>query len=295
MIHSLSFMMCYLALLFLGIPLARGQVRINEVMFNPGNGGCHNEFLEIINIDQDNPVNLTGWSISYDENFDLITDCGKGLILQPGQYGIIFVKDYQTKSFLYEASLFDSALVLTIADASFGSRGLANNIAKEIGLIDNQGNFMDSYVYTIGNKPAISDERIHPTRQEWMDSCKSNGTPGKKNSVYTAGLQQKISLKISPPVFSNIDFDVAREILIEVRLPVLKAHISLRIYDLRGVCVRILDNGVLRGANSDFHWDGRNDAGYFLGTGMYIIHLEACNGRSGFLSKAKALVVFHSG
>jgi hypothetical protein len=51
-------------------------------------------------------------------------------------------------------------------------------------------------------------------------------------------------------------------------------HTSLKIYDLRGRCVRTLvDSGLPPGSHS-VHWDGRNDAGERVSSGIYLYSLQ---------------------
>lgn len=62
---------------------------------------------------------------------------------------------------------------------------------------------------------------------------------------------------------------------ISYRLPWQSARLTLRIYDPNGIPVRELANGIYTGAEGLLLWDGRNDAGYAVGAGAYILLLEA--------------------
>jgi len=58
-------------------------------------------------------------------------------------------------------------------------------------------------------------------------------------------------------------------------------HASLRVYDLAGRRVRTLVDAELEAGAHEFEWDGRDDAGRRLPSGVYFVRLEACEfGRS---------------
>jgi hypothetical protein len=64
---------------------------------------------------------------------------------------------------------------------------------------------------------------------------------------------------------TTIRFDVARD----------GGHVSLRVYDIRGALVRTLVDGRLEAGRTSARWDGRDDAGQLLATGIYLYRLEA--------------------
>jgi len=63
--------------------------------------------------------------------------------------------------------------------------------------------------------------------------------------------------------------------------------VSLRIFDLAGRLVRILEDGVLDDGRHMVIWDGRNDAGRLVGSSAYIVRLQA----GGIQDKQKILLV----
>ena len=52
------------------------------------------------------------------------------------------------------------------------------------------------------------------------------------------------------------------------------AHIDLRIFDVRGRTVRTLVNGAQAPGRYAIAWDGRDERGNALGTGMYFYRLQ---------------------
>ncbi len=77
---------------------------------------------------------------------------------------------------------------------------------------------------------------------------------------------------------TSIAFDLARP-----------AHVSLRIFDVTGRVVRTLASGsVLEAGRHDFDWDGRDDRGERLPTGLYFCRLDA-----GGVGETRRMVMAH--
>jgi len=53
------------------------------------------------------------------------------------------------------------------------------------------------------------------------------------------------------------------------------AGLHLEIMDVRGRCVRVLNNGVLPGGRHTLRWDGRSDQGHAVASGTYFARLRA--------------------
>lgn len=53
------------------------------------------------------------------------------------------------------------------------------------------------------------------------------------------------------------------------------AHVNLRIYNTLGQVVRLLEDGVKEAGVYDVHWDGLNDVGQHVSSGLYFYKLEA--------------------
>ena len=60
-----------------------------------------------------------------------------------------------------------------------------------------------------------------------------------------------------------------------------KTHISLRVYDVSGRVVRALVDGNRTAGLHEVIWDGRDDCGRNLATGVYFYRFQACPERSG--------------
>jgi len=79
---------------------------------------------------------------------------------------------------------------------------------------------------------------------------------------------------------------------IEYSLPQ-RANVTLRIYDMLGQEVRTLATGVREAGNFKVVWDGRNNTGYTVSTGLYVYRIEASplDGGNAFASFKKMLLL----
>ncbi len=168
------------------VTLAHGQVRLSEVMFRPDTLASYTEFVEIVNLG-DQPIDLNGWALGDSLDVDALLFPYGESVLSPGQFAVILDPGYFDHAHIYDALIPDSALVLTIEDASFGRYGLRNAPPLTIFLYNAGGMLVDSVRYTSDNPPGYSDEKIDlhgpNTPQNWANSRRFRGTPGAPNSV----------------------------------------------------------------------------------------------------------------
>ncbi len=162
------------------------QVRLSEIMFRPDTLSNYTEFVEIVNVGSA-PVDLTGWKIGDSLDVDAILPHNGDAVLLPGQYGIILDPGYFDHASIYDELIPDTALILTIEDASFGRYGLRNAPPLTVYLYNAGGELVDSYRYSSDNPPGYSDEKIDVngpnSPQNWANSRRFRGTPGAVNSV----------------------------------------------------------------------------------------------------------------
>ncbi len=164
----------------------RAQVRLSEVMFRPDTLANYTEFIEIVNLGNQ-PVDLNGWALGDSLDVDALVAPQGTWILPPGHFAVILDAGYFDHATIYDALIPDTALVLTIEDASFGRYGLRNDPPLTIFLYNANGQLVDSVRYTSDNPPGFSDEKIDlagpNTPQNWANSRQFRGTPGAPNSV----------------------------------------------------------------------------------------------------------------
>lgn len=172
------------AILFQGTTLAAqtDSVTITEVMFDPLGSDNPNEFVEIYNYSTTFSVNLSSWRISDSSAVDTLINFGEGLVLGPGQFGIILEGDYVLGNGLYDAIIPSAALVLRTHTSDFGSGGLRNSPPETLYLISSSGDTVSTYRYSGGSPNGLSDEKIvlneDNSPSNWTRGILVNGTPG---------------------------------------------------------------------------------------------------------------------
>jgi len=174
----------------------RGDIVLNEVMFDPIGNENYDEFLEIYNTSSSDTVDLTGWTISDGLDTDTLTATGEGLLLAPGQFGLILDSGYFGNSQTYDP-LPPEALILTVSDAALGSGGFNNTVAETILFKNSLSETIAFYPYSLGNLPGYSDEKINPkggdNPSNWGNSSCLNGTPGRWNSISPYSCDLRVS------------------------------------------------------------------------------------------------------
>ena len=195
-----------LAFLFMTLTYSQSdtQITFSEVMFSPTSG--NNEFVEIYNLSGTESINLSGFKIKYyTANADQLVDAGFGMTLPPNSFAIVFENDYDIAAGIYSGLVPANALILKIADNSFGSTGMANTTSRPLWLLNGVNDTIDYYSYSANNSTAISDEKKILNRDSlqtnWANSLVVNGTPGFTNSVTPTNYDLQLSsLTFSPPV-----------------------------------------------------------------------------------------------
>lgn len=157
-----------------------------EIMFNPSES--NGEFIEIYNTSITQTVNLTGFKIKYyTSNADNLVSFIGGMDLGPGKYAVIIENDYDYNNGVYKNLIPADAIVLKIADASFGTSGMANTTSRDVSLLNPTDVVIETYTYSADNNAGISDEKYiinnDNSSTNWRNGTNANGTPGKINSV----------------------------------------------------------------------------------------------------------------
>ncbi len=195
---------------------AAGRVVISEVMFDPAGSEFYDEFIEIRNTGRE-PVDLAGWRAGDGEEADALVFENGETVLLPGAFGLILDSGYFAHSNQYDP-LPGSALILTVADATLGNSGLSNSTPERVVLVSSSGDTVGAMVYTTGNKPGFSEEKVDPTGgdgpENWADSRWEGGTPGRVNSVSPKDNDLALA-RVSESPFP-VPAGVARDFILEV-------------------------------------------------------------------------------
>ena len=184
---------------------AAADIVLTEIMFDPAGSEYHDEYVELYNTSDAEPVDLAGWTLSDSSDTDGIIGRDQGTVLEPGQFALILDFSYFENSTFYDP-LPPDALILTIDDGSFGKGGWSNSKPEPVILMDAQGDTAAFYHYTLGNTSGHSDEKIilegGDAPENWSDSRVEGGTPGRPNSV--SPLDYDVALKTDALQFAPL-------------------------------------------------------------------------------------------
>ncbi len=191
---------------------------LNEIMFYPASG--NNEYIEIFNLSYTQSFDLSTYRIKYEtSNPDSLRPLLRGSLLLPRSYAVIFEGDYDTLTGIYRTLIPPNALIMRIADNSFGTTGMANTADRKIYLINAQNDTIDTYTYSANNSQTRSDEKILQNRDNsaanWGNASINNGTPGFRNSISLFQFDLAVkSFTLSPkPVIVNNQLDLHLSVL----------------------------------------------------------------------------------
>lgn len=214
---------------------------LSEIMFDALGSDSHDEFIEIVNLSDFDSVNLEGWQISDGFSVDNIVELNDGLILKPGQFAIILDLSYFGNSDTYDDLIPEEALIITIDNSTFGSRGLSNSSPETVSLIDSNAEVVSEYTYSLGNAAGFSDEKIDlvgpNTPDNWANSKGLFGTPGRTNSISPFDFDLAIlpeEISFSPPKIREGENVLIRSIIRNVGLNPATGFEAIYFEDLDG-------------------------------------------------------------
>ena len=276
----------------------QSDVVINEIMFEPLSD--QNEWVELANLTA-KPVDLAGWKISdaptASGNTNKFAVVGPNSMVEPGGFKILVAESTFFSLFPH----IDAASVILFNRAggfSFGNEGDAVILTDLIGTV------IDSLWYSPSwHHPKVKDtrgrslERIRPDLptndpRSWGTSSANSGggSPGQRNSIFTASTPSTSSLSFSPNPFSpdgdgHEDFCAVR-----FNIPNPSSVVRIRIFDLGGRLIRTLADGEPFGPEGEVLWDGMESSRRKARIGPHIVLLEA-SGSDGSVFSARGVVV----
>ncbi|MGA3287449.1 MAG: lamin tail domain-containing protein [Bacteroidota bacterium] len=274
---------------------------INEIMYDPLDD--QNEWLELYNRSSQ-PVDLAHWTFN-----DRATSSGvnsfvisnQSSIVRSGEF-VIIAADSSLFTLFPNIIQADSIIHIVILNHSSGFS--FNNDGDAIVLKDLTGQTIDSVAYLpCWHHPDVVDtrgrslERINPNidtndPRNWS-TCTNvvGGTPGKINSVMTTSAVSNSAISISPNPFSPDGDGFEDYCMIHYNLPMPASMLNVRIYDIKGRCIRTLANCEFAGAKGEIIWDGFDESRQRARIGVYVVYLEATDRSSGRVERAKVVAV----
>jgi hypothetical protein len=268
------------------VRVGSGPVVVNEILFAPETGAP--EWLELWNR-SDRAQELAGWTVEDGGAHRARLRCRRALA--PGGFAVVAADSLAPIPALASGTLRIAATPWPGLNNSDGPDGTADAVV----LRDARGIVVDGLRYSASAVPerGWSIERLLPdpdVRGLLWASCKARerSTPGRANSA-TAPPAADIRLRVEPNPFSP-DGDGRADLLgIAFQVPAGCDGFRARLYDLEGR--KRADLGADRLGPGPRHlvWEGRDNAGIALPTGVYVMHLEFHSKISPALSERRVL------
>jgi len=284
------------------IPLSRipkpGDLLINEIMFNPlqarFDGGLdQSHYVEVYN---NRPyslflpgITLETSSLSSSSNTTHHFDYNEAETIGPYKY-YIYKPDtttIQNSRLSQFFGLIDSTNYYKVDRTTLGF----NSTAGSVWIKHPQNGKIDSVFYadflhqpSVRDRRGISLERISPSlsstdHKNWGSHAGLlGGTPGWLNSITTSTSSNNEAVLVSSPNPFSPDGDTREDITaIQLTLPSPGWLVQLRIYDRYGRFIRSLTVGERVGRDSTHLWNGLDENGRVVLTGIYIALAECWN------------------
>jgi len=270
---------------------------INELMYDPLTG--QNEWLELYNRSTQ-PIDPANWTFNdrptlSGSNSFIVSD--SSTMIQPGGFAVVAAESSICNVF---KDLKNIPLSILNHSGGFGF----NNDGDAVILKDITGRTIDSVAYLPQwHHPDAVDtrgrslERINPDMEtndprNWSTCTNTEGgTPGKINSVLTRGAANNTEISISPNPFSPDGDGFEDYCVIHYNFPLSASILNVKIYDIKGRCIRTLANCEFAGGRGEIIWDGFDENRQKSRIGVYIVYVEAIDRSSGRVESAKAVAV----
>ncbi len=261
-------------------PPTKGDLVINEILFNPVTGG--KDYVELLNI-SNKIININELTIgNISDNIDVKPILASGLLF-PNAYVAFTEAPFQVTN-QYQTP--DTAWIIENKLPSFNDKaGNVSVIYKGL-VIDSMNYDEDMHLALIVNQDGVALERINPynystERSNWVSGASTTnyGTPGYKNAQFTTNESKgedfiTIDRKVCSPDGDGFeDF-----LLFQYNLPESGYVLNARIYNAAGQYVHRLVNNDLLGESGQIRWAGEDDKGGSLSAGVYVVRFEFFQG-----------------
>lgn len=275
---------------YLSYPVNR--LKINEFLYQPADD--NSEFIELKNISQDS-ICIMGWKI-FDQDKKSgpdIIEIEQNISIPPCSLCLVAM---DSSIFISFPGLLGNELVY-ITEDNFN----LNNDTDEIIIREPDGDTQDSLRYYdnwhsewVRFPENISLERKATNKEpndisNWASCTELSGsTPLAENSV-NRSKPDRMNIIATPNPFSRIRDD--GKVKIEIELPFEQALLRALIYTPDGMQVTKIAADDVVPSFTEVFWDGKNDKGYDMQIGPYILIVEAADMSSDEILTRKIMLV----
>ncbi len=254
-----------------------GDIIINEVLFNPRDGGV--DFVEIVNVSS-KAIGLQDWVLQNQDGSSRVISVDP-IVIFPGAYAVL------TSSPEIIASEYPTGNSQTFVRMADGTPSFSNSSGTvvladpELTIVDRFDYFDSYHLSLLQSVKGVSLERLSFTRPtndsgNWTSAAEVSGfaTPGYLNSQYAPEIESSGNFTLQNEVFSpdNDGFDDV--LLINYKLDFPGAIATVQAYDRRGRLIRTITNNTPLATEGTLSWDGTTDDRSKARIGPHIIYVD---------------------
>lgn len=276
------------------------DVVINEVLFHPFTGGV--DFVEIFNRSE-KLINLEDLRLGSvrqtipnppDTTLKIITTATR--LLQPGAYALLSTSKTGVTDFYADAAVntfvvMESLPTYSNENGTVLLKSRLGSIIDVMSYTEDQHNPLLNYVAGVSLE-RISFDRSSDDVKNWQSASQTTGfaSPGYKNSAHVDDIAIEEEILIDPEVFSP-DGDGYNDVT-SLRWSFSEAGytMNIHIYSSSGQPVRHLVKSELVSPSGAVSWNGMDEDGNKVPTGIYVVYAEIFN-LEGKVSRFKKPVV----
>jgi hypothetical protein len=268
-------------------PVEPNDIVINEILFNPYNNG--NDFVEIYNRStkiinlEDLRLGAVRQTIPNPPDTTLREIIGSTKLIMPGTYMLLTVSTAMVTNF-YSTPTTENFVEMAQFPVYSNESGTAILVSKTNQVIDAFSYNEEMHFPLLNYVKGVSLERISVDRpsadvNNWHSAAETAGfaTPGYQNSVFVKDETSEGELSVDPEIFSP-DGD-GRDDVTSIRYSFEEAGytLNIQIFNAAGQKVNHLVKSTLVSQEGAVSWDGLDESGRKVPTGIYVVYAEVFN------------------
>jgi hypothetical protein len=277
-----------------------GYLMFNEILFDPWPGG--HDFVEIVNISghciDASRLLLVSHNPSTGTLSAAYSVSSEPRCIMPGGYYVVTTGRQQVIS-QYPSGSEENIHEVTAMPSLPDDRSAVLLYTTWLEMVDSMAYDKSMHFSLLAGTEGISLEKSEPgadsgNRQNWHSASSTAGwaTPGSVNSVFTEVVPDGSEISLSGRRITPDSDGVEDLLVILFRSPSAENVLRVTLFDESGCPVRTLADNLYIGYEASLTWDGTDDNGSLLPTGIYVVLITAFDstGNKAVWKKAVALL-----